>query len=81
MQFTMVFAISLFGFRYGPKLFTGLTIFGYSEARRKDSEHYILDNTRIKGLGWLPHYSFEEGIKKTIDWFEKNSFWYEQLNW
>ena len=54
---------------------------GYSEARRKDSEHYILDNTRIKGLGWLPHYSFEEGIKKTIDWFEKNSFWYEQLNW
>ena len=54
---------------------------GYSETRRKDSEHYILDNTKIKELGWSPQYSFEEGIERTVDWFKKNSFWYEQLNW
>ena len=54
---------------------------GYSETLRKDSEHYFLDNTRIKELGWSPKYSFEEGIEKTIDWFKENNFWYEQLNW
>ena len=54
---------------------------GYSETRRKDSEHYFLDNARIKELGWSPKYSFEEGIEKTIDWFKENNFWYEQLNW
>ncbi len=54
---------------------------GYTETTKKDSEHYFLDNTKIKELGWSPKYSIDTGIEKTIDWFKMNKFWYEQLNW
>ncbi len=48
-----------------------------SETRRKDLEYYHMDGSKMKQLGWSPKYSFEEGIKKTIEWFRNNRFWYE----
>jgi dTDP-glucose 4,6-dehydratase len=50
----------------------------YSEVRRKDSEHYQMSGSKIKNLGWSPKYSFEDGIKNTIDWFRNNAFWYNE---
>ncbi len=43
--------------------------------RPEKSEVYrlISDNTRAKEiLGWEPRYSFEEGLKMTIEWFKKH---------
>jgi GDP-L-fucose synthase len=31
------------------------------------------DVTRIKGLGWQPEYSLQDGINETIHWFSNNS--------
>lgn len=29
----------------------------------------VADATKLKALGWKPKYTFEEGLKKTIDWY------------
>lgn len=35
---------------------------------------YAIDWTKIKTeLGWTPHYSFDEAIQKTIDWYIQNA--------
>ena len=41
---------------------------------------YAIDPTKIhKELGWLPATSFDEGIKKTIDWYLANQAWWENI--
>lgn len=41
---------------------------------------YAIDNTKITSqLQWSPLYSFEQGIKKTIDWYVKNSEWMDNI--
>jgi nucleoside-diphosphate-sugar epimerase len=29
----------------------------------------VADAAKLKSLGWKPEYTFEEGLKKTIDWY------------
>jgi len=37
---------------------------------------YAIDATRIREeLGWTPSVSFEEGIRRTIDWYVSNETW------
>jgi len=40
---------------------------------------YSLDITKIRKLGWKPEVSFEEGIEKTISWYQKNIDWWRKL--
>ncbi len=51
---------------------------GYLKGRQKDQEHYNLDGSKLKKLGWKPAYSLDDGIKKTIRWFESNPSWFNQ---
>lgn len=37
--------------------------------------HYGLDGTRLKELGWKPPMSFEDSMRKTIEWQQKNREW------
>lgn len=30
-----------------------------------------MDNTKLRNLGWSPTVSFDEGLKRTIDWYKK----------
>lgn len=42
------------------------------EARKGDVVRNVLDNHKAeKDLGWRPEISLEEGIKRTINWFDK----------
>jgi len=48
--------------------------------RPAHDRHYALDSTKIeKEIGWRPKYSFEEGMKLTIDWYKKNRIWWENV--
>ena len=41
---------------------------------------YAINATKIKNdLGWVPHETFESGIRKTIDWYLKNQEWCNNL--
>lgn len=40
--------------------------------------HYGLDGTKLAKLGWKSPVSFEESMKKTIDWQANNPEWIEQ---
>lgn len=48
----------------------------YVQDRPGHDRRYALDSSKIRReLGWSPLVSFEEGIRKTIDWYRANSGW------
>ena len=41
---------------------------------------YAIDSTKIQEeLGWSPKYTFEVGIKETIQWYLDNQEWTNQI--
>lgn len=41
---------------------------------------YAIDPTKITtDLGWKPETKFEDGIKKTLDWYRQNTQWVENI--
>ena len=41
---------------------------------------YAIDCSKIKNeLGWRPKTSFEDGLRKTVDWYLKNPEWTERV--
>lgn len=52
----------------------------YVRDRPGHDRRYALDCSRIKKqLGWEPHYTFEEGIKETINWYLENEEWVNNI--
>lgn len=52
----------------------------YVTDRKGHDRRYAIDPSKIhKELGWLPETSFDEGIKKTIDWYLNNKEWWENI--
>ena len=48
----------------------------FVQDRPGHDRRYALDSSKIRReLGWGPLFSFEEGIRKTIDWYRANSGW------
>lgn len=46
------------------------------EDRKGHDFRYSVDCSKIKKLGWAPKISFNDGIKKTINWYMSNSRFY-----
>jgi len=40
---------------------------------------YSLDCGKIQRLGWRPQVGFAEGLRKTIDWYAANRWWWRPL--
>ena len=50
------------------------------EDRLGHDRRYAIDNTKITTeLGWAPSYTFEQGIKETIEWYLANEEWMEKI--
>jgi dTDP-glucose 4,6-dehydratase len=48
----------------------------YVKDRPGHDRRYALDSSKIqKELGWSPKVSFEEGIRRTVDWYQQNTAW------
>ena len=48
--------------------------------RKGHDLRYAIDPAKIHAeLGWLPETKFEEGIKKTIDWYLEHKPWWENI--
>ena len=52
----------------------------FVEDRKGHDLRYAIDSTKAeKELGWDRTYTFEEGIKETIDWYLNNQDWVEDI--
>lgn len=52
----------------------------YVDDRLGHDKRYAIANNKITSeLGWKPSVSFEEGIKKTINWYLNNQEWIEKI--
>jgi len=52
----------------------------YVDDRAGHDVRYAIDATKISNkLNWTPSETFETGIRKTIDWYLKNSVWCEHV--
>jgi len=52
----------------------------FVEDRKGHDMRYAIDHRKItRKLGWKPSVSFEEGIKKTVDWYRKNENWWRRI--
>ena len=48
----------------------------YVKDRPGHDRRYALDSSKLqRELGWSPIVPFEEGIRRTIDWYTSNSDW------
>jgi dTDP-glucose 4,6-dehydratase len=55
-------------------------LMAFVKDRPGHDRRYAIDFSKIKNeLGWGPKVTFEEGIKKTIDWYVGNNEWLENV--
>jgi dTDP-glucose 4,6-dehydratase len=54
------------------------TLMQYVQDRPGHDRRYALDSSKIRReLAWQPQVSFEDGIRRTIDWYCSNASWLE----
>lgn len=52
----------------------------YVKDRPGHDRRYAIDNTKMTTeLGWEPAYTFEQGMKETIQWYLENTKWIENI--
>jgi dTDP-glucose 4,6-dehydratase len=49
------------------------------EDRPGHDRRYSLDTTKLRGLGWEPRRTFEDGLAETVQWYRDNRAWWEPL--
>jgi len=40
---------------------------------------YALDTTKLRGLGWRPEVSFDQGLSDTVAWYRENEWWWRPI--
>ncbi len=56
------------------------SLINYVTDRPGHDMRYAIDPAKIHSeLGWLPETKFEDGIKKTIDWYLDNKAWWQNI--
>jgi dTDP-glucose 4,6-dehydratase len=52
----------------------------YVDDRPGHDKRYSIDASKIqKNTDWKPKFEFKESLKNTVEWYEKNYFWWESL--
>jgi dTDP-glucose 4,6-dehydratase len=47
--------------------------------RAGHDRRYSLETTKMRGLGWHPRRTWEDGIRSTVDWYRDNRDWWEPI--
>jgi dTDP-glucose 4,6-dehydratase len=48
----------------------------YVTDRLGHDRRYSLDSTKVEGLGWKADVSFAEGLRRTVEWYRDNEWWW-----
>jgi len=51
----------------------------FVEDRPGHDFRYSIDSSKIRSLEWRPEHSFENGIRKTVEWYLENEWWWKPL--
>ncbi len=51
----------------------------YVKDRPGHDRRYSIESSKIRGLGWRPYHNFEKALEETIEWYENNRWWWEEL--
>jgi dTDP-glucose 4,6-dehydratase len=56
------------------------SLINYVKDRPGHDKRYAIDSSKIqKELGWKPTYSFEDGMRRAIQWYLDNKEWWEKI--
>ena len=67
---------SIMDSKLGNKSGTSNQLISFVKDRPGHDKRYAIDSTKInKKIGWYPSLKFEEGLKKTVDWYLDNTDW------
>ena len=48
----------------------------FTEDRHFNDRSYLMDSSKMQGLGWQPAISWEHGLALTVDWYRRNTrYW------
>ncbi len=66
--------------KLGRETGTSVKLISYVKDRAGHDLRYAIDSSKLqKDLGWKPSLQFEEGLRKTVDWYLKNSEWLDSV--
>jgi dTDP-glucose 4,6-dehydratase len=58
----------------------GEDLITFVKDRPGHDRRYAMDSSKARAqLGWTPTYTFEDGLKQTVDWYLKNKSWWERV--
>ena len=49
------------------------------DPRPFNDSRYAIDSTSLRGLGWSEETPFDEGLRKTVEWYQANQLWFATL--
>ncbi|KAJ4845004.1 Rhm1p, partial [Turnera subulata] len=52
----------------------------FVDNRPFNDQRYYLDDQKLKSLGWSERTTWEEGLKKTMDWYVRNPDWWGDVS-
>ncbi len=56
------------------------TLITYVTDRAGHDLRYAIDSSKLqRELGWRPSVTFEEGLKRTVEWYLENQYWLEKI--
>jgi dTDP-glucose 4,6-dehydratase len=55
------------------------TMIEYVKDRPGHDRRYSIECSKVKKLGWQPKTKFEEGLKRTINWYQANQAWWKKI--
>jgi dTDP-glucose 4,6-dehydratase len=51
----------------------------YVKDRPGHDFRYSVDCSKLRSLGWIPEYSFDDGLDATVTWYSQNEWWWRPL--
>jgi dTDP-glucose 4,6-dehydratase len=47
--------------------------------RQGHDRRYCLDTAKLRALGWSPQVPFEQGLESTVEWYQRNEWWWRPI--
>ncbi|MDP8233990.1 MAG: dTDP-glucose 4,6-dehydratase [Candidatus Saelkia tenebricola] len=56
-----------------------MSLIKYVKDRPNNDYRYSMNSSKVQFLGWIPLIKFDDGFKKTIDWYYDNKDWWKKV--